>query len=66
MSKLHKLVSNIKVLEVTPKAKNLAQEYVDAGVIPWALSWPDYKKTIAKEMKEFLGPNWKEKVVTLR
>ena len=33
-SKLQKLVSDIKVLEVTPEAKKLAQEYVDARVIP--------------------------------
>lgn len=33
-SKLQKLVSKIKVLEVAPKAKKLAQEYVDAGIIP--------------------------------
>lgn len=33
-SKLQKLVSDLKVLETTPKAKKLAQEYVDAGVIP--------------------------------
>ena len=33
-SKLQKLVSGIKVLEVTPKAKGLAQAYVDAKIIP--------------------------------
>lgn len=33
-SRLQKLVSKIKVLEITPKAKELAQEYVRAGVIP--------------------------------
>lgn len=33
-SKLQKLVSNIKVLEVTPEARKLAQAYVDAKIIP--------------------------------
>ena len=33
-SKLQKIVSDIKVLEVTPEARRLAQKYVDAGVIP--------------------------------
>lgn len=33
-SKLQKLVSGIKVLEVTPEARKLAQAYVDAKIIP--------------------------------
>lgn len=33
-SKLQKIASDIKVLEVTPEAKKLAQEYVDAKIVP--------------------------------
>ena len=24
-----------------------------------SLSWSDYRKTVAKDMRDFLGPNWK-------
>jgi predicted nucleic acid-binding protein len=33
-SKLQKLVSGVKVLEVTPEAKELAQKYVNAKIVP--------------------------------
>jgi len=31
-----------------------------------SLSWSDYRKTVAKDMRDFLGPNWKRWVVVLK
>lgn len=59
-------MASVKEILRNPMHKEIEKIKTKLSKEAWSLSWSDYRKIIAKEMAEFFGPNWKERVVTVR
>lgn len=59
-------MASVKEILKNPMHKEIERIKTKLSKEALSLSWSDYREIVARDMRNFLGPSWRKKVVVLK